>query len=307
MGGPEATTQTDTLHIGIVTDEQWPELTDSDRLLAEALEGRGHSVTPVIWTDPSVDYDTLDLLVVRSCYEYHTRPEAFRAWLEKREIMGPPVVNPVPVIRWNMHKFYLRELDAAGVEVLETAFIEAATERALDGILEDHGWDDAVVKPAIGTSSAGAWRTSQSRAQEDQDRFEGVLAEGDHLVQRYAPEIADGERSLVFIGGAFSHAWRSIPAEGEFRSQSTYGGETVPFEPSQTLVDQAREILETGRQHIGVGDGIAYARVDGVERGGRFVLMELELVEPYLGLGRDEAAPERLADAVLSAGTLDGG
>jgi hypothetical protein len=43
-----------------------------------------------------------------------------------------------------------------------------------------------------------------------------------------------------------------------------------------------------------------YARVDGVERDGRLMLMELELIEPHLFLGWDADASGRLA-SVLAA------
>lgn len=293
-------TATSPARIGIVTDENWPELTDSDSRLAEALDARGHSVEPVIWHDDSIEWEAFDLLVVRSCYQYYTAPEAFREWLETVEADGPPLVNPVSVIRWNMHKFYLRELDEAGVPVLETAFIESGTDTQLADILEERGWESAVVKPAIGTSSTGAWRTTRESAAADQSRFESDLADGDRLVQAFAPEIADGERSLVFIDGTFSHAWRSIPAEGEFRSHSNYGGHSEVYDPPASIVDQAGAVLDTARELTAQTDSpVAYARVDGVERDGRFVLMELELVEPYLGLGRDDEAADRLANAVL--------
>jgi hypothetical protein len=43
-----------------------------------------------------------------------------------------------------------------------------------------------------------------------------------------------------------------------------------------------------------------YARVDGVLRAGRFVLMELEVNEPGLGLDLVPGAAERFADALLA-------
>jgi glutathione synthase/RimK-type ligase-like ATP-grasp enzyme len=297
--------------IGIVTGEAWPSLTDSDRLLADELEGRGHAVRPAIWDDPAVAWAEFDLVVLRSCFDYHETPEAFRDWLDRVAATDATVLNPVPVLRWNMHKFYLEALIEAGVEILETAFVAAGSNTQLVDVLRDRGWDQAVVKPAIATSSANAWRTDLESASTDQERFEAALADGDHLVQAYAPEIADGERSLVFIDESFSHAWRSIPAEDEFRSHGRFGGTAESFDPPAELVDQAAAVLETARTitdretaaedgwETGAEDGFTYARVDGIERDGRFVLMELELVEPFLGLHRSADAPARLADAVL--------
>jgi len=41
--------------------------------------------------------------------------------------------------------------------------------------------------------------------------------------------------------------------------------------------------------------------VDGVVRGGRFEVMELELVEPTLFFGTSPGSAERFADALLEA------
>lgn len=294
---------TDGARIGIVTDEDWPDLTDSDQLLADELEDRGHVVEPAVWDDETLDWTRFDLLVVRSCFSYYETPDAFRDWLDRREASGTIVVNPVSVIRWNMHKFYLQELIDAGVDVLETVFVDSGEAVELESILRDRDWEAAVVKPAIATSSANAWRTDLESATADQERFESALADGDRLVQAFAPEIADGERSLVFIDETFSHAWRSIPAEGEFRSHGSFGGTSEVYDPPDQLVEQAVTVLDDAREIAGQDSpeapGFSYARVDGIERDGRFVLMELELVEPFLGLHRSDDAPDRLADAVL--------
>ena len=289
--------------IGIVTSEDWPSLTDSDRLLAAELADRGHAVQPVIWDEGAVTWTAFDLLVLRSCFDYYRKPEAFRDWLDRIAATSAIVVNPVPVIRWNMHKFYLEDLIEAGVDVLETAFVASTAEDRLVDILQDRGWDQAIVKPAIATSSAHVWRTDLETARSDQDRFDAALETGDHLVQSFAPEIADGERSLVFIDESFSHAWRSIPDEGEFRSHGRFGGTTTTFDPPGWLVDQAANVIETARsitsRETATEDGFSYARVDGIERDGQFVLMELELIEPFLGLHRRGDAPARLADAMI--------
>ena len=45
--------------------------------------------------------------------------------------------------------------------------------------------------------------------------------------------------------------------------------------------------------------GALYARVDGIERDGRFVLMELEINEPFLYIGSSSGAATRFADAIV--------
>lgn len=289
----------DHLVIGLVTDENWPDLPESDQRLAAELDRRGHVVEPVVWSDERVAYDRFDLLVIRACFEYHRDIDAFLDWVDERSRETLTLLNPASVVRWNHHKFYLRDLIEAGIPVLETEFVEAGR-TGLEDILEERNWEEAVVKPAIGTSSVGAWRTSLDAAPADASRFERALAEGDLLVQAFAPEIETGERSMVFIDGTFSHAWRSVPAAGEFRSHNQFGGTTKSYTPPDKIIDQARTVLEMASSRFDGQDTFAYARVDGIERNGTFVLMELELIEPYLGLGRNPRAAERLADAVLA-------
>ncbi len=63
--------------------------------------------------------------------------------------------------------------------------------------------------------------------------------------------------------------------------------------PSVRLVEQASAILAR------IAGRLLYARVDGIERDGDFVLMELELNEPYLFLSFGDGAASRFADAIV--------
>jgi hypothetical protein len=47
-----------------------------------------------------------------------------------------------------------------------------------------------------------------------------------------------------------------------------------------------------------IKEELLYARVDGIERNGRLILMELELIEPFLYLGFSEGAIQRFAEAI---------
>lgn len=287
--------------LAVVTGESAPDLTEDGRALRSALEERGFAVRPAVWTDSGVDWGEFDAALFRSCFDYYTDPPRFRAVLSALESAGVAALNPLPVVRWNLHKFYLRDLEEAGVPVLPTTYVEADADRSLARILDEEGWDEAVVKPAIGTSSEGVWRTDAEDAADDRERFEAALGDGDLLVQEFAPEISDGERSLTFFAGEFAYAKAVHPAEGEFRTHPNYGGTAELHDPPGTVVEGAREALATGAEVVGVDPSdLPYARVDGVVRDGEFRLMELELIEPYLGL-QSAGAVEGFADVVASA------
>ena len=105
---------------------------------------------------------------------------------------------------------------------------------------------------------------------------------------------AEGEWSLMFFNKRYSHAVLKRPGEGDFRVQRHYGGSDEPVTAPQTLIDRAQEIVED------VDAPLLYARVDGVAQEDRFVLMELELIEPVLFFGAAEGIAERFAEAVAS-------
>ena len=120
------------------------------------------------------------------------------------------------------------------------------------------------------------------------------------MIQPFLPDIEiGGELSLIYLGGAFSHAIRKRPQAGDFRVQPEFDGIITPHDPLPDEFDAAEAALHAA------GEDLLYARVDLV-RGldGAPVLMEIELVEPDLYLEHHESAPRAFAEAVKAAATL---
>jgi glutathione synthase/RimK-type ligase-like ATP-grasp enzyme len=184
--------------------------------------------------------------------------------------------NSGPSVRWNADKRYLRRLEQCGITIPETHWLSEHEEASLRGVLAAHGWDCAVVKPTV---SATAHDTRLVARDTDE------ILRGPAMVQQFVPEIqTQGESSFIFFHGEFSHAVCKLPATGDFRVQTQFGGSVREAFPSRSLIDAATEVLrEVEYQNL-------YARVDGVKREGKFVLMELELIEPILFLGVGGAA-----------------
>jgi hypothetical protein len=235
-------------------------------------------------------------VVLRSPWDYHLRLPEFAEWLDAREREGGALLNPAPLVRWNLHKSYLDDLAAAGCSVIETVRVARGTATSLAALLDRRGWREAVVKPAVSASAHRTFRVARHEAPPRQGDLDAILSEGDALVQPLAPEILDaGEWSIVFVAGAFSHAVLKRGAAGEFRVQEEYGGRAAPGDPGPGVKAQAAAVLAAAPGRA------TYARVDGIVRDGSFVLMELELIEPVLYLGTDPPAAGRMADAVLAS------
>lgn len=280
--------------IAFVTHAGRPDLAEDDRLAAAELARQGAAVEAAAWDDPRVDWSGFDRIVLRSCWDYHRRLPEFLGWLGGLERAGAPVWNPPAVVRGNADKGYLVNLAAAGVPVVPTVRVERGAEADLASLLDERGWTDAVVKPAVSASAFLTRRVRREEAAAAQADFDHLLTLSAALVQPFLPEIqSGGEWSLLFFTGEYSHALLKRPRAGDFRVQSELGGSALAQEPPPELVARARAVLD----HI-PGPWL-YARVDGIEAGGTFLLMELELIEPSLFLDRDPEAPARFAAAVL--------
>lgn len=281
--------------IAFVTSAAEAPFTADDRLAIAPLERLGYAVVPLVWDAEPVP-DGLAAVVVRSCWDYHVKVERFRGWLAELEGRGVTVCNPARVVRWNLDKFYLRELAAGGVQIPRTVFVPRGPAPALTELLAEHGIAEAVIKPAVSLSADRTWRCERAGAAGLQAAFAGVLAGGGALVQAFVPEVlTEGELSLVFFARRYSHAVRKRPRAGDFRVQVDHGGTREPCAPPEWVVARASECLAL------VDGPLTYARVDGIVVGDEFVVMELEVIDPVLFLGYAAEAPERFAAAIVAA------
>lgn len=281
------------MNLGIVTCNRIPELIHSEQPLLSLFSERGINARAVVWNDQDVVWDQYDLLIIRSIWDYHLFPEDFTKWLYRIENSNVRVLNPISLLSINKHKFYLKDLALQGFKIAPTIFLKKGT--SLKSILPNfQHWDKIVIKPAI---SASAFLTSSfSKNEFDQliSQYSNVLLERDLLVQKFIPEIQSfGELSIIFFNKNYIHTVIKKPKPNEFRVQSEYGGTFEFYFPNQDIIDTASRILNYYNQDI------LYARVDGTIINGKFVLMEIELIEPDLFFNLNEGALELFVQATL--------
>lgn len=273
------------------TCNQWPQLYQSDLLVATALTGLGHSVSAVRWQADFAHFQQADLIVLRAHWDYHHELPGFKHWLDQVEAAGIPVQNPPALVRWNLQKDYLFELEATGVKLPTTALL--AVDATPQAIYQQYGWTQAIIKPAIGASGHLVEKVAYTDLATWQAQVRPKRAAGAWLIQEFRPEIAQGELSLIFINGHFSHAVNKQPGAGEYRIDTEAGGQISRIQPPAAVIEQAHAPLT----HLPAQP--LYARVDGVVTAtGDFCLIELEINEPWLYF---EYAPEqavRFAEAI---------
>ena len=274
------------MKIALATSAAWPNLSPDDANLGEELAGAGFKAQPVVWSDPAVDWSAFDLVIIRSCWDYHLRCDEFLAWAKRLEKEDVAIANTASTLKWNAHKSYLFDLERKGVRVPATLLLKkgAKAPRPEERRL--------VIKPAV---SASAHETHLVDSTDAPPLLERMLAHGDVIVQEFISEVTtDGEWSLIFFDRELSHAVKKAPRRGDFRVQEEHGGSSDAGTPPASVRLLAEQALNA------VDEDLLYARVDVVERASGALLMELELIEPGLFFRKDPLAGRRFGAAVKS-------
>ena len=230
-------------------------------------------------------------LVIRSTWDYVDDPNRFVTWLGQLDADDVAVFNPTSLLRWNLHKRYMVELRQRSVPIVPTEVVPKQHGADLGELMRFHGWDDAVIKPAIGGTARLALHVGDCEPDVAQRHLDEMLAHEDALVQRFVPSIlSSGETSVIAIGGVVTHAVHKRAAEGDWRVQAEFGGSVELVDVGDRLDAAARRTIEA------VQPTPLYARIDLVEAtSGELHVIELELVEPELFFRLAPHAATRLA------------
>ncbi len=254
--------------------------------LIAALAGLGIAAELIAWDEPGVDWESYDLTVLRSTWDYAPRREEFLAWAQQR----PRLLNPVDVVTYSTDKHYLLDLVARGVPVVPSQFCEVGETPVFPG-------GDFVVKPAVGAGSIDAARYRPSEHDVARGHVADLHGRGRSvLIQPYQHTVDFfGELALIFIDGQFSHAMSKaamLNTPPELRDAA--------FRRNQMSRDVADEdALAVANAALAERfSSLLYARVDLVAAPSGWQVMELELVEPNLFLTFEEQAAPRLASAI---------
>ncbi|HEY0628542.1 MAG TPA: hypothetical protein VGD23_04360 [Sphingomicrobium sp.] len=256
---------------------------------AAVLLRAGFSVEARPWTEAG-DLGGFDLVMPLVAWGYHLDPPRWHALLDELERQGTPVLNPVPLLRWNSDKRYLAELGGRGIAVIPTRLVERMDEAALE-LARAELSEELVIKPPVSASADGTHRLGAN------DALPADARERAMLVQPFLRSVAEeGEYSIMFFGGQFSHAIVKRPKAGDYRVQPHLGGSEKRCEPPDGAVELAQTALAAAPADA------AYARVDLIrDNDGRLAVIELELIEPALWLQHAPDGGESFARAIREA------
>jgi hypothetical protein len=260
-----------------------------DELAVEPLRNLGWNVETVSWRDKTVDWNDFEAVIIRTPWDYQREPEAFLDVLREIDKSKARLENSLEIVEWNLSKLYLRDLEEAGIKIVPTAWSDRKIDETLfQSWLKRFETNEIVIKPIVSATAEFTYRLENFTPE-----LAEIFAAREFMIQPFMPNIvSEGEFSLFYFGGCYSHTILKTPKPKDFRVQEEHGGIIQSVAPPEKLLKTAREVFEFIKPQP------LYARIDFVrDAGGDFALMELELIEPALYLRMDEDAPQRLARA----------
>jgi glutathione synthase len=194
---------------------------------------------PKAWyaLDPAVEMRLADLdcVLMRKDPPFDIEYVATTWLLEQAQRCGARVFNDPRALRDHSEKFAITEF----AQFIAPTLVSRSSNQ-IQAFIDEHG--EAVLKPLDGMGGHSIFRVSAT----DPNRnviVETVSAHGDRSVmaQRYIPEIRDGDKRVLLIGGKPApHCLARIPKPGESRGNLATGGTGV----ARTLSPRDLEIAQ---------------------------------------------------------------
>lgn len=260
-----------------------------DELAIAPLAEIGWDVSTISWRDKTVDWNDFEIVVIRTPWDYQNDPDPFLDVLRKIDTSNARLENPLSIIEWNLDKRYLRDMESKGVTIVPTIWGESeVTEIAFSAWQSFFDSDELIVKPTVSATAQDTFRLRNF-----DPKLTEVFADRSFMIQPFIHAIVDeGEFSLFYFSGEYSHTILKSPKYGDFRVQEEHGGLITAIAPEP-------KIRETADKIVASLSPMLYARVDLVRNDkGDFMLMELELIEPALYFRMDNESPRRFAAAL---------
>lgn len=258
-----------------------------DELAIPFLNELGWHVETISWRDKTVDWNDFECVIIRTTWDYQKSPHEFLEVLREIDASKARLENSLKIVEWNLSKLYLRELETENIKIVPTLWDEKTVdETSFQRWLSYFKTDEIIIKPIISATAEFTYRLKEFVPE-----LTATFANKAFMVQPFMPKVvSEGEFSLFYFGGIYSHTILKTPKPKDFRVQEEHGGIITQITPSEKLLQTARQVFEF------IKPIPLYARVDFVrDETDNFCLMELELIEPALYLRMEKDAPKQFA------------
>jgi glutathione synthase/RimK-type ligase-like ATP-grasp enzyme len=264
-----------------------------DYLLTEPFNQIGWKVEEISWRKGSINWNGYDAVIVRSTWDYQTDYQKFLRVLEDIERSSAVLFNDFKTLKWNMNKTYLRDLQQRGINTVPTIWEKEFMIEKFKDYFNHFRTDEIIIKPNISANADNTFLLKQESFKKFAMVLNNTFKSRDFMVQPFIKNIiSEGEYSLFYFNGVYSHAILKTPKENDFRVQEEHGGSLIATKIDQKKQNLAEKIIN----HLSPVP--LYARIDLVRTDkDDFTLMELELIEPSLYFQLDKDSPKRFVKA----------
>jgi hypothetical protein len=275
--------------VGLITCKSLPAPDPDESVLSQAIAESGMSAVSIPWDDPDIRPADCKLCVFRSCWNYFDEIDAFLEWIDHTE-RTVLFANSGDIVRWNVHKRYLRSLERQGVPTVPTVFGFRGQTIDLARTMDENGWGEIVVKPAISAGSVRTRRYGPGHLDHGQAFLDTLLAERDVMIQPFfeSVESSDGERAVIGIDGAWTHT---------VRKAARFEGDVQRVSEGFRVGDEEAAVAETCLAAL--PEPVFYVRIDLMrDAEGTLRVSEIEAIEPTLFLSASPVALQRFVDGM---------
>lgn len=273
-----------------------------DHLVEPHLAALGWQVDTISWRNTLVNWSDYEAVIIRTPWDYQQDEQAFLTVLAEIEQSSAHLENSLDIVRWNIDKIYLQALELLGVTLVPTLWHsrlanQPLTEQTVEGFFVHFSCQQLIIKPRISANADNTFWLDLDSAKARLAELNQTFVDRDFMVQPFMEHIIDeGEYSLFYFNGQYSHAILKTPKEDDFRVQEEFGSRLTQITPEPSLLKAAQTCMDAiDKLHVMP----LYARVDFVRHQHGFALMEAELIEPSLYFNMDQHAAKRFADAFV--------
>jgi len=269
-----------------------------DHLLDIPFANQGWQTQLVSWKDQDTNWHVYDAVIIRSPWDYQEDAPQFLNVLANIEASSAVLDNSLAIVEWNIDKIYLQSLADNGVTIVPTLWAKNFIATDFLKFFQHFQCEQLVIKPRISANADNTFWLKKNTAQKQLNQLQAIFGESEFIVQPFMASVIDeGEYSLFYFNGKYSHAILKTPKADDFRVQEEHGGRLKAIEPEAKLLAQAQQSLVAIDKAI--QETPLYARVDFVRYGNEFALMEAELIEPSLYFNMDDSSAERFVAAFI--------
>ena len=280
------------MRVALLSIEDLSDFVADDELLVEPLRDLGHEAEFVPWR-AAVEWRKYDGVVIRTTWDYQNHLTEFLRVLQEIETQTR-LANPLEIVKWNADKkIYLQDIEKRGGRIVPTIWGDSKIDSGqVQRWFEQLQSDEMVIKPTIGANAQHAFRLKRGAV--DAGELSEVFEKRSYMVQPFMRGIVEeGEFSLFYFNGEYSHTILKTPKTGDFRVQEEHGGIIQATKPAANLLATGEKIMQY------ISPTPLYARVDFVRTDNdEFAVVELELIEPSMHLREAAPAPRMFAEAI---------